>query len=763
MESLNSDTNPSLLKAVATTNVKATATTTTKSTAYKNTNLTTTYIFGSPNPSSGTVYSSTFSSNALSRWTPFTIDPFPNGLTLGLAGATNSPGSIVAVGNNSGVCLLYTIGPTPGSQWFTPTLTNNILPPFNGGQGNGVTFFASSGKNMLTFVACGYDSAGTHTIISSSLPNSNTTTGSLGASWTIPLNNPFANGFGTAAACNGVFWVAVGKGASSIVFCSYGTEITYWHPLTKVDPFLNGKACIVKWNVNGKYWLAGGEGPSTIAMCKTNPSGNNWVPIWTTINNPFIGGVVQGLAWNGVYWVAVGFNYDFTAYKTICIATSKDGLKWEINYTNPFYINGGVLSAVDWQAAAQIWIAVGTSNDSTATVLQSSSADPTGTWIVSPISVNPPNSSNPTNALSYGYGINCGITTIRQTVLRLENPELEDDFIEDVTTEEPKPTEEPEPKPTEEPKPTPDPIPFHTEPPIADDYTIIKNKYTLDFEFDDKITNLSEKFKPTAYFGVIESNDIAKFWITGLEYFKTQIHDCSGFKIDFGSGESVELIPENNYYTAVVDLKMVGDTIIGFSKQIQYSIRVTKLTILTDKHIPVFINKSHNEITLSSCLLSGTLVKTIGGWLPIQTLQVNDTVINQNGIPVKVVKILRMAEKYERRPKIKNKIMYKIDINCYGALKPVYISRHHKILSESGFIKAHEANLKLAHKSEFTNKAGMYFLYNLQLEDHTNNHLVINGGTIVESWDGKMETPVYIAKELSQSNTIRFLRPPPVI
>jgi hypothetical protein len=215
-----------------------------------------------------------------------------------------------------------------------------------------------------------------------------------------------------------------------------------------------------------------------------------------------------------------------------------------------------------------------------------------------------------------------------------------------------------------------------------------------------------------------------------------------------------------------VNLKLVGDTIIGFSKKIQYSIRVRNLTVLiynSQTIEPLFINKSYDDIALSSCLLLNTLIKTVGGWIPIQTLNVHDTVVNHKGEPVKIVKILRMTEKYERKPKIKNKIMYKINTNTYGALKPVYISRHHKIMTENGeMVKAHEANLKLAPKSEFTNEMGLYYLYNLQLEDYANNHLVVNGGTIVESWDGFLETPVYIAKDKAQTqNVLRYLRPPP--
>ena len=31
----------------------------------------------------------------------------------------------------------------------------------------------------------------------------------------------------------------------------------------------------------------------------------------------------------------------------------------------------------------------------------------------------------------------------------------------------------------------------------------------------------------------------------------------------------------------------------------------------------------------------------------------------------------------------------------------------------------------------------MYELHHIQVENHTENHLIVNNGVIVESWDGK--------------------------
>ena len=718
---------------------------------YKNPALNTTYIFGTNNSSLTTIYSTTWN-NPVS-WRPIspiqTTHPFPNGITLGLAGAINT--TLVATGyeKTSSKCLKYSIDPTFLNTWFDPTWSSTTPSPirtrgpFFGGQGNGVTFYTPPGQPLppplrdtqIRYIACGYDTTNTHTIICS--PNGQT----WSISYTTAKTIPFSDGYAKAVACNGILWVAVGKGTSSIVYCAYGktAETSAWYTLKSTDPFLLGKACDVKWNKEGKYWLVGGEGPSTIAFCNTVPKNSTWSPVWTTIDNPFKGGVVQSLCWNGVYWVAVGFNYDFTQYKSICITTSKDGKTWTVNTSNDFYTMGGVLSSVDWNQSGQFWITVGTTNDGTYTALRTPGSDPTQPWtsLITP--------------LSYGYGLTCTIGRVTLSTLALNEDEEETESTS-IPEQEPIKSE----------------ALFHTEPPTSADYAIINNKYNLEFDVVDKWICINCEIRPKAYFGVIDSNDIAKFWITGLDYYKAKLNiDISGFKIDFGSGDPITLVNEGNYYTAVVNLKLVGDTIIGFSKKIQYSIRVRNMTILlckADTSEPLFTNKSYDEITLSSCLLFGTLIKTVGGYIPIQTLQVNDTVCNHKDEPVKIVKILRMAEKYERRPKIKNKIMYKIDINTYGARKPIYISRHHRIMTSEGvFVKAHEANLNLAPKNEFVNKNNMYYLYNLQLENHTTNHLVINGGTIVECWDGVLENPVYIAKELQSQNVIRYLRNSPII
>ena len=55
------------------------------------------------------------------------------------------------------------------------------------------------------------------------------------------------------------------------------------------------------------------------------------------------------------------------------------------------------------------------------------------------------------------------------------------------------------------------------------------------------------------------------------------------------------------------------------------------------------------------------------------------------------------------------------------------------------FTKAGHAKFAEASKEEIA-PSGLYSLYNIQIENHTKNHLVVGGGLIIESWDGITES-----------------------
>jgi hypothetical protein len=91
--------------------------------------------------------------------------------------------------------------------------------------------------------------------------------------------------------------------------------------------------------------------------------------IWTLANNnPFTGGDARRIAWNGLYWIAVGGTpYPSTPY----IARSSDGLTWTLSTNNPFSTPStyGSVNGIGWNGT--YWIAVGSSTDSVVTIAKS--------------------------------------------------------------------------------------------------------------------------------------------------------------------------------------------------------------------------------------------------------------------------------------------------------------------------------------------------------------------------------------------------------
>jgi hypothetical protein len=82
-------------------------------------------------------------------------------------------------------------------------------------------------------------------------------------------------------------------------------------------------------------------------------------------------------------------------------------------------------------------------------------------------------------------------------------------------------------------------------------------------------------------------------------------------------------------------------------------------------------------------------------------------------------------------------LVYKVAKGVLGAKKPLYISAYHRILYNGEMETANAANLPLAKKHEVCEADGFYTYYNIMVENHTMNNLVVNGEVVVESWDGK--------------------------
>jgi hypothetical protein len=140
------------------------------------------------------------------------------------------------------------------------------------------------------------------------------------------------------------------------------------------------------------------------------------------------------------------------------------------------------------------------------------------------------------------------------------------------------------------------------------------------------------------------------------------------------------------------------------------------------------------------CVLEGTKVLTKSGYVTIETLQPGDKVITHNGAEKSIIKKATWTLEYENNLTNNDGRVFKIERGYAGAKETVFVSYHHKVFMHyKQFVKAGHAKLPEATKEEIA-PTGLYRLYNIQVEDHTRNHLVVGGGLVIESWDGKLDS-----------------------
>ena len=135
-----------------------------------------------------------------------------------------------------------------------------------------------------------------------------------------------------------------------------------------------------------------------------------------------------------------------------------------------------------------------------------------------------------------------------------------------------------------------------------------------------------------------------------------------------------------------------------------------------------------------ACLLMGTMVKTLNGYIPIETIKVGDTVISHKNTRVKVLEVgkWKCDLKKDRTDLVKR--MYKIPAGKYDAETDVYLSHYHRILTDGYWLRIPKnLGFKEADPAEFAID-GKYNIYHLRVENGLDNHLVVNGGCAVESW-----------------------------
>ena len=169
-----------------------------------------------------------------------------------------------------------------------------------------------------------------------------------GKNWNV-VNDQLFDSYCYGIAWNGSMWVAVGSGGGGYrpwYFSAWSEDGKKWNKSEKIPdgtgPMGEGRgiAC------SDSLWVFAGNG--TIAWSEDGKK-------WTNVQSGYGMTNVQGIAWNGSIWVAVG--------NTSSIAWSEDGKNWnEAAKSYPYDRMFGEGNGVAWNGS--IWVAVGESSSS---------------------------------------------------------------------------------------------------------------------------------------------------------------------------------------------------------------------------------------------------------------------------------------------------------------------------------------------------------------------------------------------------------------
>ena len=150
-----------------------------------------------------------------------------------------------------------------------------------------------------------------------------------------------------------------------------------------------------------------------------------------------------------------------------------------------------------------------------------------------------------------------------------------------------------------------------------------------------------------------------------------------------------------------------------------------------------------------NCLLKGTRVKILGGYKLIENIKVGDFILSHKGQLVQVLKTVSWDIKWSETATNESNTVYKIPAAILGCDEDTYISAYHQILIDGKLVAAKDAGLELARESEVGSE---FTFYHLHVVDYENNHLVVNGNCIVESWSGLTPKPIVKPAELVKVN-----------
>lgn len=134
------------------------------------------------------------------------------------------------------------------------------------------------------------------------------------------------SGYAIAWSNEQVQWVAGGSGTNSI---AYSPDGVYW---SGIGNTLLSTVYDIKWN--GSIWVAAGVPVSGNKSIAYSYDGKSWsLPTQTNLFDI----KATKLGWNGSFWIALGNST--AADGSYNIATSNNGIVWNMNYNNSFGLN----------------------------------------------------------------------------------------------------------------------------------------------------------------------------------------------------------------------------------------------------------------------------------------------------------------------------------------------------------------------------------------------------------------------------------------
>ena len=184
---------------------------------------------------------------------------------------------------------------------------------------------------------------------------------SWGASTVSLARSAFRGGVCNDAFWNGVVWAAVGYDAVSGAKVATSKDGVTWTQIPAGSVPIAGVLYSIMWN--GSVWMVGGDGSPTNDANTNSIAWSADLAAWTGIANTDTKlRVVKRIAWNGMYWTAVGTG----DVSTIMHSMDRNGLKWEDTYMSGATGKTAVVMSsgndVVWGGGR--WVAVGRPNNS---------------------------------------------------------------------------------------------------------------------------------------------------------------------------------------------------------------------------------------------------------------------------------------------------------------------------------------------------------------------------------------------------------------